>query len=232
MRVNGAEVPFSVSDYQEYNEAMLEVALPSDREIELTMDYGGFPRENRNVSIMQGGTEISSEYLCLENAGLSPRLINVLPGENGYPTTIEITLPASMSVIPFGASKAEVVAEQTDGTKTWRYDSNSAGGILYAGDYIRQDIQAGGMDIEFYYGRKHQAVMEAAGAAEAVRAVMDYWRRALRFSCLRGWGAPQADPEPGGRAAATPGTGPACWTRPTSPPTTWATRARAAGPPR
>ena len=52
VRVNGAEVPFSVSDYQEYNEAMLEVALPSDREIELTMDYGGFPRENRNVSIM------------------------------------------------------------------------------------------------------------------------------------------------------------------------------------
>ena len=174
VRVNGAEVPFSVSDYQEYNEAMLEVALPSDREIELTMDYGGFPRENRNVSIMQGGTEISSEYLCLENAGLSPRLINVLPGENGYPTTIEITLPASMSVIPFGASKAEVIAEQTDGTKTWRYDSNSAGGILYAGDYIRQDIQAGGMDIEFYYGRKHQAVMEAAGAAEAVKSVVDY----------------------------------------------------------
>ncbi|MFR3922636.1 MAG: hypothetical protein ACLTYN_12455 [Dysosmobacter welbionis] len=34
-----------MSDYQEYNEAMLEVALPSDREIELTMDYGGFPRE-------------------------------------------------------------------------------------------------------------------------------------------------------------------------------------------
>ena len=31
VRVNGAEVPFSVSDYQEYNEAMLEVALPSDR---------------------------------------------------------------------------------------------------------------------------------------------------------------------------------------------------------
>ena len=110
VRVNGAEVPFSVSDYQEYNEAMLEVALPADREIELTMDYGGFPRENRNVSIMQGGTEISAEYLCLENAGLSPRLINVLPEENGYPTTIEITLPASMTVIPFGASKAEVVA--------------------------------------------------------------------------------------------------------------------------
>ncbi len=30
VRANGAEVPFSVSDYQEYNEAMLEVTLPSD----------------------------------------------------------------------------------------------------------------------------------------------------------------------------------------------------------
>lgn len=207
-----------MSDYQEYNEAMLEVALPSDREIELTMDYGGFPRENRNVSIMQGGTEISSEYLCLENAGLSPRLINVLPGENGYPTTIEITLPASMSVIPFGASKAEVVAEQTDGTKTWRYDSNSAGGILYAGDYIRQDIQAGGMDIEFYYGRKHQAVMEAAGAAEAVKSVVTTVQRTTAC-CPSAPAIPEAHSEPGDRRRLRRKSAPVCWTRQTSPPT-------------
>ena len=134
VRVNGAEVPFSVSDYQEYNEAMLEVALPSDREIELTMDYGGFPRENRNVSIMQGGTEISSEYLCLENAGLSPRLINVLPGENGYPTTIEITLPASMSVIPFGASKAAfsmpgITSARISRPAAWTSNSTTAASI-------------------------------------------------------------------------------------------------------
>ena len=34
----------------------------------------------------------------------------------------------------------------------------------YAGDYIREDIEAGGMTIQFYYGHKHQAVMEAAKA--------------------------------------------------------------------
>ena len=67
-----------------------------------------------------------------------------------------------------------MVAEHADGTRTWRYASNSTGGILYAGDYVRQDIEAGGITIEFYYGRKHQAVMEAAGAADAVRAVVDY----------------------------------------------------------
>ena len=172
VRANGVEVPFSVSDYQEYNEAKLEVAIPAEEQVELTLEYGGFPQES--MPTMQGSKELSGEYLCLENAALSPRLMNVMPGEDGYPATIEITLPAAMTVIPFGASEAEVVAEHGDGTKTWRYETNRAGGILYAGDYVREEIQAGGLTIDFYYGRKHQAVMEAAGAAEAVKSVVDY----------------------------------------------------------
>lgn len=126
------------------------------------------------MSTMQGSKEISTEYLCLENSALSPRLMNVMPGENGYPATIEITLPASMTAIPFGSSEAEVIAEHDNGTKTWRYEANGTGGILYAGDYICENIEAGGMTIEFYYGRKHQSVMEAAGAVEAVKSVVDY----------------------------------------------------------
>ena len=103
-----------------------------------------------------------------------PYLLNVLPEGQGYPTTVELTVPGSMTVIPFGTSEAEVVETHGNGTATWRYEDDSAGGIVYAGDYIRQDIQAGGATIQLYYGRKHQAVMEQAGAADAVRAVVDY----------------------------------------------------------
>ena len=172
VKANGADVLFTVSDYQEYNEARLEVIIPAQEKVELTMEYSGFPQES--LPTMQGGKELSQEYLCLENAALSPRVMNVLPGEAGYPATIEITLPENMLAIPFGPSEAEVVAEHEDGTRTWRYEQNGAGGILYAGDYIREDIQAGGMTIAFYYGRKHQAVMEGAKAADAVKAVVDY----------------------------------------------------------
>ena len=172
VKANGADVPFTVSDYQEYNEALLEVTIPAEEEVELTMEYSGFPQES--MPTMQGGKELSSEYLCLENSALSPRVMNVMPGEAGYPTTIEITLPASMIAIPFSSSEAEVISENADGTRTWRYEANSAGGILYAGDYICEQIEAGGMTIEFYYGRKHQAVMEEAGAVDAVKAVVDY----------------------------------------------------------
>lgn len=174
VQANGEDVPFSVSDYQEYNEAMLEVTIPGEEAVTLTMDYAGFPEENRMMATMQGGTEISARYLCLENATLSPRLMNVLPDGAMYPATIEITLPASMMVVPFDSSEAQVVAEHEDGSKTWRYESAGTGGILYAGDYVCEDIAAGGIDIEFYYGRKHQTVMEEAEAVDAVKAVVDY----------------------------------------------------------
>lgn len=172
VQVGGTDVPFTVSDYQEYNEALLEVTIPAEEEVKLTMEYSGFPQES--MATMQGGKELSSEYLCLENSALSPRVMNVLPGEAGYPAEIEITLPDSMIAIPFSSSEAEVPSENEDGTRTWRYEANSAGGILYAGDYICEQIEAGGMTIEFYYGRKHQAVMEAADAVDAVKAVVDY----------------------------------------------------------
>ena len=172
VQANGTDVPFTVSDYQEYNEALLEVTIPAEEEVELTMEYSGFPQES--MPTMQGGKELSSEYLCLENSALSPRVMNVMPGEAGYPAEIEITLPASMIAIPFSSSEAEVISENADGTRTWRYEANSAGGILYAGDYICEQIEAGGMTIEFYYGRKHQAVMEEVGAVDAVKEVVDY----------------------------------------------------------
>ena len=172
VQVGGADVPFTVSDYQEYNEARLEVTIPAEEQVELTMEYSGFPQES--LPTMQGGKELSDDYICLENSALSPRVMNVLPGENGYPAAIEITLPASMTAVPFGSSEAEVVSENDDSTRTWRYEDNGAGGILYAGDYVREDIEAGGMTIQFYYGRKHQSVMEAAGAVDAVKAVVDY----------------------------------------------------------
>ena len=172
--VNGAEAAFEVGDYQEFNEAMLEVEIPAEEAVELTVEYGGFPQESRNSSSMQGHVEISEEYLCLENATLAPRLMNVLPDEGMYPAVIEVTLPNSMTVIPFGTGEAAAVKELEDGTVTWRYEDNGTGGILYAGDYIREDIEAGGIAVELYYGRKHQKVMEEVGGAEAVKEVVNY----------------------------------------------------------
>ncbi len=173
-QANGVAVPAVRTGYEESNMALWELTLPGEEQVELTLEYGGFPREWNISSTAQGDPEISGTYLCLENQRLAPYLLNVLPQGEGYPTTVEITLPGSMAVIPFGPEEAERVEAHGDGTVTWRYESVSPGGILYAGDYIREDIEAGGITIAFYYGRRHQAVMEDARAAEAVQAVVDY----------------------------------------------------------
>ena len=182
--VDGEAVPAVRTGYEESNMALWEITLPAGEQVELALEYGGFPKDWNLSSTSQGKPEISETYLCLENQRLFPYLLNVLPGDEGYPTTVEITLPASMTAIPFGTSEAEVIAEHGDSTKTWRYTHNRTGGILYAGDYIREDIQAGGITVAFYYGRKHQAVMEAAGAADAVKAVISY--------CTQHYGFPSA----------------------------------------
>ena len=142
VRANGETVPFSVGDYQEFNEVLLEVTLPAEAQIELTMEYGGFPREDQNLSDSQGSTEISGTYLQLENAALFPRLLNVLPDENYYPTEMEITLPDTMTAIPFGSSRAEVVAEHEDGTRTWRWEDIGAGGasLLDESDFTAANL--------------------------------------------------------------------------------------------
>ena len=182
--VDGEAVPAVRTGYEESNMALWEITLPADEQVELALEYGGFPKDWNLSSTSQGKPEISETYLCLENQRLFPYLLNVLPGNEDYPTTVEITLPAAMTAIPFGTEDAAVVAENGDGTKTWSYESNHLGGILYAGDYIREDIQTGGITVEFYYGRKHQAVMEAAGAVDAVRAVISY--------CTQHYGFPSA----------------------------------------
>lgn len=125
VQANGVDAPFTVSAYQEYNEARLEVTIPARERVEVTMEYSGFPQES--LPTMQGDKELSSDYLCLENSALLPQLMNVRSGEGGCRTTVEITLPASMMAIPFSDSEAAVIAEHEDGAKTWRYEEKGMG---------------------------------------------------------------------------------------------------------
>ena len=74
------------------------------------------------MSTMQGRAEISGAYLCLENAALSPRLLNVLPRRKRVSGCCGDHLAGFMLVIPFGSSDARVTAEHEDGTRTWRYE--------------------------------------------------------------------------------------------------------------
>ena len=127
--------------------------------------------------------------------------MNVLPGENGYPATIEVTLPAGDDGHPLRLRR---------GRRWWRstrtalrlgaMQDNGAGGILYAGDYVREDIDAGRHDHRILL--RPQASGQSwrqAGAVEAVKAVVDYCTEHYGALSFGAGEQPEAHPEPGGR---------------------------------
>lgn len=173
-RANGQETLITVGDYQESNQARAEVSIPADPEIELVLEYGGFPQDWNVVASNQGDPEISSRYLCLENADLTPTLLNAYYRDEVLPATVDVTLPRNMTAIPFGKAKAEVFRDDGGNTRTWRIEDTGFTTILYAGDYVREDVEAAGTTLQFYYGRKHQPIMEAADAAGAIKSVVEY----------------------------------------------------------
>lgn len=114
--------------------------------------------------------------MCLENDLLSPRPYDVYYQGKTIPAVMDIALPGHMTPILFGSGSAELLRTNEDGTKIWRMTNKGYSMILYAGDYIMEEIPIENADltVNFYYSRKHQPIMEAMNAAETVRQTIEY----------------------------------------------------------
>lgn len=170
--VNGQGTEYTDTDIQMDNGRVVKILLPAAPEIELELTYGGFPKAWNITTMDPGEPEISDTYMRLENWRLYPWTRNAIVAD--AVTTMDVTLPRRMTPVLFSSEQETLLRENADGTKTWRlqYDARSA--IFYAGDYVRQDIQAANLTVSVYYGRKHQAIMEQAHVEDAVRQVIEY----------------------------------------------------------
>lgn len=172
---NGAPAPFTMGELEEQNAKTFTVELPADADIELRIDYGGYPQDWNIVSETPGDPEISDTYMRLENWVLAPTPRGVgYAGEGPVPAIMDLTLPAGMQAVQFGDAKTERRSENADGTTTWRITDTGYNMIVYAGDYVTEQIEAAGLTIDLYIGRKHKEIMEQVGAKESIRQVIEY----------------------------------------------------------
>lgn len=176
VQANGADIPYALGEREAMNQRVLTVTLPADGEVELAVAYSGYPMEWNIGGMVMGDMEVSGVYMALENEVLAPTLYDVWPVGDTLPAIIDLTLPAQMTPVPFGLGAAEPLRDNGDGTTTWRVQDEGNSSIIFAGDYIQEDIPAedAGLTVQFYYARKHRAAMEAADAAGAVRQVVEY----------------------------------------------------------
>lgn len=131
--VNGEAVPFSLGETSVMNERELTVELPAGPDLELSIDYGGFPQEWNLLSSTQGDMEISSQYMALENDVLSPCPYDVWYQGETLPAVLDITLPGPMTP----GSLWNRLLPTSAGTSRWRQN------LAYGGRGLPHDSLRG-----------------------------------------------------------------------------------------
>ncbi len=145
--------------------------LPPGDDIEVIMEYGGYPQLWSLARAIMGGDEIERRYIYLTGPAFAPAM-EAEPGRNNR-ITADIALPSYMSALVNGG-EAERVAENEDSTAQWRLTANSPHIYLYAADYVRQDVSTEEMSVDFFYSRKHEAVMERVNIHQTLGDVLQY----------------------------------------------------------
>lgn len=171
---NGRAVPFRDLNDDSINQKTIELDIPADENIELIVEYGGFPKEWNIMSLYQGETEISDDYIYLAHQDFSPMPRDFAEGTREQaPLTARITLPDGLRPVLFGTG--EVEAKKTEnGSTQWVLHDAGWSLILYAGDYISQQIDAAGLNVEFFYSARHQRVMEECRVNDTLKQVFEY----------------------------------------------------------
>ena len=166
---NGRPVPFT--DRNNDHDQMKDIVcqLPSDKKIDLLFSYSGYPKiwnESRDYFM---GSEIESNYVQLGGTELFPVVNTASSKEKLTEKEREVTLPADFAVISNGPS-AQVLRQNSDGTKTWKLNSS----FLLAGDYTNDDLSGSGMPVSFYYSRNSRQQMQQLGVPKLLQDTIGY----------------------------------------------------------
>ena len=155
---NGQVIPLtSQGPDGAFNMKDITFSLPADQQITLEVIYSGMPQVASSARLhMTSGNEITPRFVSLRGNALSPKIS--VPTD--CPVEGEVTLAGNLEVISSG-TPAEVIRENTDGTRTWSLSSSNGRLFFYAGDYVRLKIEGAGFPVYFCYSRTHEAQMEA-----------------------------------------------------------------------
>lgn len=200
IRIDGTAVPFKdlQNDFNGRKEINFTVpAVEGEQAIEIA--FGG---TYKLWNLMKGGGEgsigIYNRYISLGERDLYPRFdINIAESVHSRGT---ITMPDRFVLASTGASNS-VIAEGS-GKRTWSVDVNSDSVTVEAAEYVCKIVRAGGLEIEFFFHRKHAKIMEEIGVAELMADVVNYFTdllgslpydndipfKIIQCTCFRGGG--------------------------------------------
>lgn len=151
----------------------LRCTLPADQEITLEICYKGIPRIWNAREELLDGSVISAQNIELSSMHMAPVLRNSVNIDENAPASMRVSLRNGLTMVTSGSTTME--KDNGDGTCRWRADAAGTDRFqMFAGDYVEQDLEGGGMPVEFYYSRKYQKRLEEMGAVDMMEQVIRY----------------------------------------------------------
>lgn len=171
LRFEANQKPLEYTDLKDDNLGFkhIKFTLPPDKNIELVIEYGGFPKIWSLEETFPGKTEISKDYVFLINRDFAPYI--ELSGLQK--NVADITLPSQLLPVTNGDT-TKILKKNNNGTITWRSEGTDSRWHLYAAEYDVKEIKAANTRINFYYSSKHKKAMERANVSASLKEVFDY----------------------------------------------------------
>ena len=174
-KVNGQPVEFEDLQDDNNREKHIRVFLPAQKDLELELEYGGMPTEWSIIEFAPGSLDVSKDNVFLVNESFAPIPELLYDGEEEPPYTARITLPAAMTPVIGSTAEAQLETQHPDGAKTWLVEGEKGFSFhLYAGNYVCQTLTAAGVDLSFYYNRKHQRIMDECNITGTLAEVFEF----------------------------------------------------------
>ncbi len=170
--VNGIEGKAIRGETGEVSTANWSIELPAADEYEITLAYSG-RMMNNNTILQRASNGISEGYIWLPALGVSPSVdINV-----AVDSSFSGTLSLDNNLEPVFAKNKVEKGETKDGKTEWLFTGGTGvqGTSVFAAEYMTRAFEAGGLDIELKYFKKHDKSITDMDAVNVIKATIDYF---------------------------------------------------------
>lgn len=165
LTVDGEQIPFSDPDQIVSNMRIITYALPARPEMELVIEYEGYPQmynldsanELPHPLIVYSNNIITEGYVSLSQQAIAPYTDIPALGMNGT-----LTVPSYMQIIIDDATDTGLIVHpETKGdTTTWHLSEMRNRGIIFTDFKTRRADIGNGKQVEIYYGAKNDEMMD------------------------------------------------------------------------
>ncbi len=166
--INGESIIYKDLGDDNFVVKHIEFEIPSGTDIEIKIEYGGYPKLWGAFKTGLGGAEISWNNIELSNYSLIPSL-----NAYGVDVNVSVTIPDSLTLLS-DQNAVDSVIDNQDGTKTWILKNSYDYLSIYASDYAYKVVNADAMTAEFYFHKNFTNLLEENNIDEVLSDVFNY----------------------------------------------------------